>query len=130
MPRCAWRQPCHRKRRRLKCDRDVKLHLPEALYDDLARQARADSRAVSKTTSASCWNGICTVRWAQGAAKIFMNRRTGGFMNTILADLTVSVTELQHNFADILKRADDAPIACSITTGPKLICCRLRITRN
>ena len=28
------------KRRRLKCDRDVKLHLPEALYDDLARQAR------------------------------------------------------------------------------------------
>ena len=35
-------------RRRLKCDRDVKLHLPEALYDDLARQARADSRAVSE----------------------------------------------------------------------------------
>ena len=36
------------KRRRIKCDRDVKLHLPEALYDDLARQARADSRAVSE----------------------------------------------------------------------------------
>ncbi len=36
------------KRRRLKCDRDVKLHLPEALYDDLARQARADNRAVSE----------------------------------------------------------------------------------
>ena len=36
------------KRRRVKCDRDVKLHLPEALYDDLARQARADSRAVSE----------------------------------------------------------------------------------
>jgi hypothetical protein len=36
------------KRRRLKCDRDVKLHLPETLYDDLARQARADSRAVSE----------------------------------------------------------------------------------
>ena len=36
------------KRRRAKCDRDVKLHLPEALYDDLARQARADSRAVSE----------------------------------------------------------------------------------
>ena len=35
-------------RRRLKCDRDVKLHLPEALYDDLAQQARADSRAVSE----------------------------------------------------------------------------------
>ena len=35
-------------RRRAKCDRDVKLHLPEALYDDLARQARADSRAVSE----------------------------------------------------------------------------------
>lgn len=29
-------------RRRAKCDRDVKLHLPEALYDDLVRQARAD----------------------------------------------------------------------------------------
>lgn len=36
------------KRRRVKCDRDVKLHLPEALYDDLARQARADNRAVSE----------------------------------------------------------------------------------
>jgi hypothetical protein len=36
------------KRRHLKCDRDVKLHLPEALYDDLAQQARADSRAVSE----------------------------------------------------------------------------------
>jgi hypothetical protein len=35
-------------KRRLKCDRDVKLHLPEALYDDLARQARADSRAASE----------------------------------------------------------------------------------
>ena len=35
-------------RRRVKYDRDVKLHLPEALYDDLARQARADSRAVSE----------------------------------------------------------------------------------
>ena len=33
---------------RAKCDRDVKLHLPKALYDDLARQARADSRAVSE----------------------------------------------------------------------------------
>ena len=36
------------KRRRLKCDRDVKLHLPEALYDDLAHLARADNRAVSE----------------------------------------------------------------------------------
>ncbi len=35
-------------KRRRQCDRDVKLHLPEALYDDLARQARADSRAVSE----------------------------------------------------------------------------------
>ncbi len=34
------------KRRRLKCDRDVKLHLPEALYDDLARQARAVSEYI------------------------------------------------------------------------------------
>ncbi len=36
------------KRRRAKCDRDVKLHLPEALYDDLAQLARADSRPVSE----------------------------------------------------------------------------------
>ena len=35
-------------RARAKCDRDVKLHLPEALYADLAQQARADSRAVSE----------------------------------------------------------------------------------
>ena len=34
--------------RRHKCDRDVKLHLPEALYEDLARVARADHRAVSE----------------------------------------------------------------------------------
>ena len=40
--------PSLESRRRAKCDRDVKLHLPEALYDDLARQARADSRAVSE----------------------------------------------------------------------------------
>ena len=45
VPRLA---PAPEKRRRGKCDRDVKLHLPEALYDDLAHQARADSRAVSE----------------------------------------------------------------------------------
>ena len=38
----------YEKRRRFKCDRDVKLHLPEAMYDDLVRQARADSRAVGE----------------------------------------------------------------------------------
>ncbi len=31
-----------------KCDRDVKLHLPESLYDDLVQLARADSRAVGE----------------------------------------------------------------------------------
>jgi len=36
------------KRARAKCDRDVKLHLPEALYDDLAQLARADSRSVGE----------------------------------------------------------------------------------
>jgi hypothetical protein len=36
------------KRRRLKCDRDVKLHLPEALYDDLVRLAKADRRTVGE----------------------------------------------------------------------------------
>ncbi|MFZ4792038.1 MAG: hypothetical protein ACOYMW_14295 [Candidatus Competibacteraceae bacterium] len=36
------------KRARAKCDRDVKLHLPEALYDDLAQLARSDSRAVGE----------------------------------------------------------------------------------
>ena len=33
------------KRARAKCDRDVKLHLPESLYEDLAQLARADRRA-------------------------------------------------------------------------------------
>ena len=36
------------KRTRAKCDRDVKLHLPESLYDDLAQLARADSRTVGE----------------------------------------------------------------------------------
>ena len=36
------------KRTRAKCDRDVKLHLPESLYDDLAQLARSDSRAVGE----------------------------------------------------------------------------------
>ena len=36
------------KRARAKCDRDVKLHLPESLYDDLAQLARSDSRAVGE----------------------------------------------------------------------------------
>ena len=31
-----------------KCDRDVKLHMPEALYDDLAILARMDRRALSE----------------------------------------------------------------------------------
>ena len=35
-------------RARVKCDRDVKLHLPEPLYDDIAHLARADSRAVGE----------------------------------------------------------------------------------
>ena len=35
-------------RARAKCDRDVKLHLPEALYNDLVQLARADSRAVGE----------------------------------------------------------------------------------
>lgn len=32
-------------------------------------------------------------------------------MDTILADVTVSVTELKRNFSDILKQADDRPVA-------------------
>lgn len=32
-------------------------------------------------------------------------------MNTILANLTVSVSELEHNFMDILEQADNAPVA-------------------
>ena len=31
-----------------KCDRDVKLHMPEALYDDLMVLARMDRRALSE----------------------------------------------------------------------------------
>ena len=36
------------KRARAKCNRDVKLHLPESLYDGLAQLARADSRTVGE----------------------------------------------------------------------------------
>ena len=32
-------------------------------------------------------------------------------MDTILSSMTVSVTELKRNFADILKQADDCPVA-------------------
>ena len=34
--------------RAAKCDRDVKLHMPESLYDDLAQLARRDRRAVGE----------------------------------------------------------------------------------
>jgi hypothetical protein len=34
--------------RAAKCDRDVKLHISEALYNDLALLARMDQRAVSE----------------------------------------------------------------------------------
>lgn len=32
-------------------------------------------------------------------------------MDTILSTMTVSVTDLKRNFADILKQADDCPVA-------------------
>ena len=32
-------------------------------------------------------------------------------MHAIMADLTVSVTELKRNFAEIIQQADDSPIA-------------------
>ncbi|MBS1188545.1 MAG: prevent-host-death protein [Rhodocyclaceae bacterium] len=32
-------------------------------------------------------------------------------MDTILANMTVSVTELKRNFAGILKQAEDSPVA-------------------
>ncbi len=32
-------------------------------------------------------------------------------MNTVLSNITVSVTELKRDFASILKRADDSPVA-------------------
>lgn len=32
-------------------------------------------------------------------------------MDTILADMTVSVTELKRNFAGVLRQADGAPVA-------------------
>ncbi|MBK8754918.1 MAG: hypothetical protein IPL99_26280 [Candidatus Competibacteraceae bacterium] len=54
--------PVPEKPRRAKCDRDVKLHIPEAVYDDLARVARADQRPVVNI-SASCWNGIYMEPW-------------------------------------------------------------------
>lgn len=35
-------------RRRQKCDRDVKLHLTDDLYEDLSRLARADCRTLGE----------------------------------------------------------------------------------
>lgn len=32
-------------------------------------------------------------------------------MDTIYSNITVSVTELKRNFADVLKEADDSPVA-------------------
>lgn len=32
-------------------------------------------------------------------------------MDTIYSNITVSVTELKRNFADIIKQADDCPVA-------------------
>ncbi len=32
-------------------------------------------------------------------------------MDTILANMSVSVTELKRNYADILRQADDSPVA-------------------
>lgn len=32
-------------------------------------------------------------------------------MNTMLASMTTSVTELKRNYADILRQADDCPVA-------------------
>lgn len=42
------RLPVSETHRRAKCDRDVKLHLPESLYDDLVRLAHADHRATGE----------------------------------------------------------------------------------
>ena len=41
-------EPAPEKPRRAKCDRDVKIHISEAMYDDLTRVARADHRPVSE----------------------------------------------------------------------------------
>ena len=53
------------KRARAKCDRDVKLHLPEALYDDLAQLARVDSRTVGE------YMRIVLERHAYGALGVY-----------------------------------------------------------
>lgn len=53
------------KRARAKCDRDVKLHLPEALYDDLVQLARADSRTVGE------YMRIVLERHAYGALGVY-----------------------------------------------------------
>ena len=34
--------------RKHKCDRDVKLHMPTSLHDDIAQLARADNRTVGE----------------------------------------------------------------------------------
>jgi len=50
-------------------------------------------------------------------------------MNTVLANITVSVTELKRNFAGILKQADNSPVAVLNHIGRRLIYC-LRSTTN
>ena len=56
--------PVPEKPRRAKCDRDVKLHISEAMYDDLARVARADQRPVSE------YIRVVLERHLYGAAKV------------------------------------------------------------
>ena len=50
-------------------------------------------------------------------------------MNTVLANITVSVTGLKRNFPGILKQADSSPVAVLNHNRPELICC-LRPTTN
>lgn len=40
-------------------------------------------------------------------------------MDTILANISVSITELKRNFAGILKHADDSPVAVLIHNRPE-----------
>ena len=59
------------KRARAKCDRDVKLHLPESLYDDLAQLARADSRTVGETPYLRSAGRIPWLNDSQSRQKLF-----------------------------------------------------------
>ncbi len=53
--------------RTAKCDRDIKLHVPEVLYDNLSVLARMDRRALSEHIRVTLEQHVCdTISVYQG----------------------------------------------------------------